>query len=43
MNDQPKPPPDAKGLREARLAQALRGNLRRRKAAEPAKPPKAED
>jgi hypothetical protein len=28
----PKPPPDAKDEREARLAAALRANLRRRKA-----------
>jgi hypothetical protein len=42
----PKPPPPSKpaakpdpGDREARLAKALRDNLRRRKAAAPPKPP----
>lgn len=38
-----KPKPSAKGAREARLAQALRDNLRRRKAAPQAASPKAED
>ena len=37
MAGQDKPPQGAKAEREARLAQALRANLRRRKAA-PAKP-----
>jgi len=44
MDDKPTaaaPPLDPRAMREARLAQALRGNLRRRKAVE-AKPP-AED
>ena len=36
MNDQPnKPPPAAAQDREARLAKALRDNLRRRKAGAP--------
>jgi hypothetical protein len=34
MTDQPKPP-DPKAEREAKLAQALRANLRRRKAVPP--------
>jgi hypothetical protein len=34
----PAAPPSAKDLREAKLAQALRANLRRRKGAPPAKP-----
>jgi hypothetical protein len=40
LNDQPKTPPSAADkAREARLAQALRDNLRRRKAgAKPVKP-----
>ena len=33
-----KPPPDPKTERETKLAQALRANLRRRKAAAPAPP-----
>lgn len=33
-----KPPPDPKAEREAKLAQALRANLRRRKAAPPSPP-----
>ncbi|MBX3481314.1 MAG: hypothetical protein KF842_13020 [Caulobacter sp.] len=33
MSQPPKPPVDDKSAREARLAQALRANLRRRKAA----------
>jgi hypothetical protein len=41
VNDQPlKPPPSADETREARLAKALRDNLRRRKAgSKPATPP----
>jgi hypothetical protein len=38
--DQGKAAPPAKGSREEKLAVALRANLRRRKAAAPAKPPK---
>jgi len=43
MAGPPKAPSDANAEREAKLAQALRANLRRRKAAdrpEPALPPK---
>lgn len=42
MKDESGKPPAAKGEREAKLAAALRANLRRRKVAAPAppKPPK---
>jgi hypothetical protein len=39
MGAQDKPPQGSKAEREARLAKALRDNLRRRKAAPPAPPP----
>jgi hypothetical protein len=42
MADDPKPPKPPPDSREARLAQALRANLRRRKAP-PAKPPAEQD
>jgi hypothetical protein len=38
--DQTPPKPTPKDQREARLAQALRENLRRRKAPKPTEPPK---
>ena len=40
-DSKPQKPPAASAEREARLAKALRDNLRRRKAAPPAKPPAA--
>jgi len=36
-DDKPPPPPPAREEREARLAAALRANLKRRKASKPAK------
>jgi hypothetical protein len=42
MAGQDKPPQGSKAEREARLAQALRANLRRRKAPKPPPPPKDE-
>jgi hypothetical protein len=42
-DDKPDPKVAAKVAREARLAEALRANLRRRKAAKPAKLPKTRE